>query len=54
MQGTAEAVDVKSKFLQDKNDPTSHHISNGPSLNRIVVFQDDVGGERGSYRFLIH
>ena len=28
--------------------PTSHHFSNGPSLNRIFVFQDYVGGERGS------
>ena len=49
MQGTAEAVDVKNKFLQDVDGPTFHHFSNGPSRNRIVVFQDHVGGERGSY-----
>ena len=53
MQGTAEAVDVKNKLLQDVNGPTSHHFSNGPFLNRILVFQDHVGGERGSY-VLIH
>ena len=33
--------------------PTSHHFSNGPSLNRILVFQDHVGRERGAY-VLIH
>ena len=31
--------------------PTFHHFSNGSSLNRIVVVQDHVGGERGSYVF---
>ena len=51
MQGTAQVVDVKNKFLQDVDGPTFHHFSNGPSLNRIVVFQDHVGGERGSYVF---
>ena len=51
MQGTAEAVDVKNKFLQGLDGPTFHHFSNGPSLNRIVVFQDHVGGESGSYVF---
>ena len=52
MQGTAEAVDVKNKFLQDVDGPTFHHFSNGPSLNRILVFQDHVAdGERGSYVF---
>ena len=51
MQGIAEAVDVKNKFLQDVDGPTFHHFSNDPSLNRIVVFQDHVGGERGSYVF---
>ena len=51
MQGTAEAVDVKNKFLQDVDGPTFHHFSNGPSLNRIDVFQGHVGGERGSYVF---
>ena len=51
MQGTAEAVDVKNKFPQDVDGPTFHHFSNDPSLNRIVVFQDHVGGERGSYVF---
>ena len=51
MQGTAEAVDVKNKFLQDVDGPTFHHFSNGPSLNRIVVFQDHVGSGRGSYVF---
>ena len=51
MQGTTEAVDVKNKFLQDVNGPTSYHFSNGPSLNRILVFQDHVGGERDSYVF---
>ena len=54
MQGIAEAVDVKNKFLQDVDGPTFHHFSNGPSLNRIVVFQDQVDGEKGSYTFLIH
>ena len=48
MQGKAEEVDVKSKFLPDENGPTSHHFSYGPSLNRILVFQDDVSGEKGS------
>ena len=48
MQGTAEAVDVKNKFLQDVNGPTSCHFSHGPSLNRILVSQDHVGDERGS------
>ena len=42
---------MKNKFLQDVDGPTFHHFSNGPSLNRIVVFQDHVGGERGSYVF---
>ena len=51
MQGTAEAADVKNKFLQDVDGPTFHHFSNGPSLNRIVVFQDHVGSGRGSYVF---
>ena len=51
MQGTAKAVDMKNKFLQDVNGPTSHHFSNGPSLNRVLVFQDHFGGERGSYAF---
>ena len=51
MQGTARAVDVKNKFPQDVDGPIFHHFSNGPSLNRIVVFQDHVGGERGSYVF---
>ena len=51
MQGTAEAVDVKNKFLQDEDGPTFHHFSNGPSLNRILVFQDHVGGDGGSYVF---
>ena len=51
MQGTAEAVDAKNKFLQDANGPTSYHFSNGPSLDRILVFQDHVGGERDSYVF---
>ena len=51
MQGTAEAVDAKNKFLQDVNCSTSYHFSNGPSLNRILVFQDHVVGERGSYVF---
>ena len=51
MQGTAEAVDAKNKFLQNVDSPTFHHFSNGPSLNRILVFQDHVGGERGSYVF---
>ena len=49
MQGTAEAVDVKNKFLQDVNGPTSYHFSNCPSLNRILMFQDHAGGETGSY-----
>ena len=49
MQGTAEAVDVKNKFLQDVDGPTFQDFFNGPSLNRIVVFQDHVRGERGSY-----
>ena len=40
----AEAADLKNKFLQDVDGPTFHHFSNGPSLNRIVVFQDHVGG----------
>ena len=43
MQGTTEAVDVKNIFLQDVKGPTSYHFSNGPSLNRILVFQDHVG-----------
>ena len=47
----AEAADLKNKFLQDVDGPTFHHFSNGPSLNVIVVFQDHVGGERGSYVF---
>ena len=51
MQGTAEAVDGKNKFLQDVKGPASYHFSNCPSLNRILVFQDDVGNERGSYVF---
>ena len=51
MQGTAEAVDVENKFLQDVDGPTFHLFSNGSSLNRIVVFQDHVDGERGSYIF---
>ena len=51
MQGTAEAVDVKNKFLQDVDGPTFQDFSNGPSLNRIVVFQDHVGGERGTRVF---
>ena len=40
MQGTAEAVEVKNKFLQDVNGPTSS-----------FSMQDHVGGERGSYVF---
>ena len=51
MQGTTEAVDVKNIFLQDVKGPTSYHFSNGPSLNRILVFQDHVGNGRGSYIF---
>ena len=52
MQGTVEAVHVKNKSLQDVDGPTFHdHFSNGPSLNRIVVFQDHVGSGRGSYVF---
>ena len=37
MQGTAKAVDVKNKFLQDVDGPTFQDFFNGPSLNRIVV-----------------
>ena len=48
MQGTAEAVDVKNKFLQDVDGPTFQDFSNGPSLNRIVMSQDHVCSERGS------
>ena len=44
-------MDVKNKFLQDVDGPTFHKFSNGPSLNLIVVFQDHVAGERGSYVF---
>ena len=51
MQGTAEAVDVKYKFLQDVKRPASHQVFNGPSLNRNLEFQDHVGGKRGSYVF---
>ena len=51
IQETAEAVDVKNKFLQDVNGPTSYYFSNGPSVNRFLVFHDHVGGERGSYVF---
>ena len=48
MQGTAKAMDVKYKFLQNVNCPTFHHFSNGPSLNRILVFPEDhVSGEKG-------
>ena len=43
---------MKNKFLQDVDGPTFHHFSNGPSLNRIAVFQDHVGGKRGSYVFI--
>ena len=32
-------MDVKNKFLQGVNDPTSHHFSNGPSLNRILDYK---------------
>ena len=45
-------MDVKNKFLQDVNGPSSHRLSNGSSLNRIIVFQDRVSGERGSYDFI--
>ena len=38
MQGTAEAADVKNKFLQDVDGHTFQDFSYGPSLNRIVVF----------------
>ena len=42
---------MKNEFLQDVYGPTSHYLSNGPSLNRILVFQDYVGGDKGSYVF---
>ena len=42
MQGTAKAVDVKNKFLQDVDGPTFQDFFNGPSLNPTVVFQDHV------------
>ena len=34
-----------------RSHPLSYHFYNGPSLNRILVFQDHVGNERGSYVF---
>ena len=51
MQGTAEAVVVKNKFLQDEDGSTSHQFSNGPFLNRFLVFQDGIFSERGSCVF---
>ena len=42
MQGTAEAVDVKNKFLQDVNGPTSNHFSNGPSCSKITLVVREV------------
>ena len=49
--GDSRSSGLENKFLQDVNGPTFYHFSNGPSLNRIFVFQDHVGGERGSYVF---